>query len=114
MHSNEKPRPGTVGVTAGISPTNSGGESRMIVPQAGRAVNPYLLDLETYAAGRVAFHLERAAWHRDRARRWLAWGHLSPWHAAQFREHCDAATEHERLANLHGRIGASLERAATI
>ena len=116
MHSNEKPQPGTAGASAGKIPTvdSRGGESTIILPRAARGVNPLFHEQN---ADPVANHLELAAWHRERAARWLEFAHVSPWHASQWRRHIDAAAEHDRMAALHARrIEASteeIERAAS-
>lgn len=108
---NERPRlPGTAsGVTVGEYPTIRGGEFELIVPRTARAVNPFPMS----KTDRVAIHRDLAAWHRERAARWLEHAHVSPWHASKWREHIDAAAEHDRLAELHARqIDDSTEKAA--
>lgn len=114
MHAETKIRPGTGGSSAGEIPAGKGGQSVDILPQPARRVNPHLWeDMERQAADRVTYHQGQAAYHRERAARWLEYGHLSPFHAAHYREHMDAAAWHETLAERHAQVGATLEAAAS-
>ncbi len=49
-----------------------------------------------------------AAWHRERAARYLAWTD-TPWAAAQFRGHIEAAEFQDAIAARHRQIAAALE-----
>lgn len=48
-----------------------------------------------------------AAWHRERAARYLAWTD-TPWAAAQFRAHAEAAEFQDACAARHRQIAAAL------
>lgn len=48
-----------------------------------------------------------AAWHRERAARYLAWCDL-PWCAAQFRSHVNAADFQDAIAARHRAVLAAL------
>lgn len=81
-------------------------ELGFIIPQGARPVKPSpLLDQALAAEARA---LALAAWHRERAGRYLAWSDL-PWCAAQYDNHLAEADYQERLAARHRQIAASLK-----
>ena len=51
--------------------------------------------------------LASAAWHRERAGRYLAW-HDLPWAAQRYAEHCDAAAFQDAIAARHRSVAAAL------
>lgn len=78
----------------------SGFGTLSILPDGARAVK----QLTEQAARLEVYHREQAAWHRERAARWLEWAHLGPWYAAHWREHVDAAAWNDRLAAHHAEL----------
>ena len=94
--------PGGAGALFGAGGTtpNASSECSPIIAQAARGVKL----LAEQAARLEAHHRELAAWHRERAARWLEWAHLGPWYAAHWREHVDAAAWNDRLAAHHAEL----------
>lgn len=83
--------------------------SAPIVADSARGVK----SLAEQAAILQARHAAEAEYHYERARLWLEWGHLSPWHARQYFMHLDAAYWHAALATKHGILAATLEGAGS-
>ena len=75
------------------------------IAHPGAAVNSGLLVLQAQANERRALAL--AAWHRERAGRYLAWCDSS-WAAAQYDGHVREAAYQERLAARHAAVATAL------
>ncbi len=76
------------------------------LPRPGRAVNRSLLATQAAAAEQRA--LANAAWHSERAARFLAWCD-NQWAAERYQEHVAAAEFQQRLAARHAAVLAALE-----
>lgn len=99
---------GNGGGGAGLNPANLGDEATPIViaksqsvKKTGRAL---LIDQAQAAAERAE---ATAAWHRERAGRYLAWCDMA-WCAAQFAQHTSAAAFQEAIAARHRAVQVAL------
>lgn len=75
------------------------------LPRHARAVNHSLLATQAAAAEQKA--LAEAAWHSERAARYLAWCD-NAWAAERYQEHVAAAEFQQRLAARHAAVLAAL------
>lgn len=82
----------------------------IMIPPTRAAVKPdgqtLLLDQALAAEQRA---LASAAWHFERAARYLGWAGDNMWAAQRYREHVGEAEFQQRLAARHRQIAASLE-----
>lgn len=103
---NEKRQPGTVGATGDCSPNSGGGPGYSLPPTPPRVkTEPARLLDQAHAAELRA--LASAAWHRERAARYLAWCD-SPWAVRQYDGHVREAAYYDGLAARHRQIAAAL------
>lgn len=103
---NEKRQPGTAGATGDFSPMGGGGLAPMI-PSLALTVKGEPRRLLEQAQAAELRALACAAWHRERAGRYLAWCD-SPWAAAQYNGHVSEAAYQDALAARHRSIAAAL------
>lgn len=105
MHEMALPAGGRPGGQCGYR----GGGTVFMLAQPGAVVNMSnggALVLQAQANERRA--LAEAAWHRERACRYLAWSDL-PWCAAQYDAHLAEAAFQERLAARHAAVAVALQ-----
>lgn len=95
---------------AGANPAIGGAGSSRIVTLEPHIVknqqSSLLLDQALAAEQRA---LASAAWHFERAARYLGWAGDNQWAAQRYREHVGEAEFQQRLAARHRQIAASLE-----
>ena len=99
---------GYAGVKGPAGNRTSGGGSGYSLPRSPVPVKGdpgRLLDQAQAAELRA---LANAAWHRERAGRYLAW-HDLPWCAQRYAEHCDAAAFQDAIAARHRSVAAALQ-----
>jgi hypothetical protein len=82
-------------------------QSTASLPRPGRAVNHSLLATQAAAAEQRA--LANAAWHSERAARYLAWTD-NTWATERYQEHVAAAEFQQRLAARHAAVLAALRQ----
>ena len=89
-----------------------GGVTGTILPQPSRSVNSRSNEVTKLLFAQATAAAERAeataAWHRERAGRYLAWCDL-PWCAAQYRAHIEAAAFQDAIAARHRAVQVSLQ-----